>query len=95
MICKRVSLSSSILMSNSWKREERDDESCVRICAKNRKPTKRLMCETAVQQSIIQFFNSDLGDRVQSVLQRRNLLSVLDNLPFQVLSFLPCHHGKL
>lgn len=53
------------------------------------------MCETAVQQCIIQFFNSDLGDRVQSVLQRRNLLSVLDNLPFQVLSFLPCHHGKL
>lgn len=44
---------------------------------------------------IVQFFISDLGDRVQSVLQIGNLLFVLENLPFQMLLLFSCHPRKL
>lgn len=52
------------------------------------------MYEIAVQRYIIQFFISDLSDRVQSVLQSRHLLFVLENLTFQILSFVVCHHRR-
>lgn len=40
-------------------------------------------------------FTSNLGDRVQPVLQRRDLLLVLENLHFQLLLLVSCHHRSI
>ena len=69
----------------------------VKLLKERRERWKNLISGWCFKQMyiIVQFLISDLGDRVQSVLQIGNLLFVLENLPFQMLLLFSWHPRKL